>query len=356
MTRSNDLTMARTHQKRRETKKRKADTERKANILSVYNKLGLSPSQAKGFDEADTTEEADTTKKAAASTLKDAIDIDRNDDKDNDDEDKDDINANGIYGADDEDDNTMHPPKARKKGNEESDKESLFSKDKDDDHDGHDSESSNDESEKKKSRRTPKKPHWSGNGFIGQWTAKQEAVTVLVVIGATRNVASFMVADGLDEIGEIQQLTRETILLYAKTCRKNLLTSEIFSTRFILDLKKAAFKMTHIKNRVSCVIDPADINKKWCRYMNEQIELEQRWNNEPLNDLYLTQDLLSNSTKWMEMLQNVLCMTLDANGGPLAAVICKRIVPQPDSDDIAFDLQYSEYASNDDEMIERADP
>ena len=156
----------------------------------------------------------------------------------------------------------MHPWDAIKKGNEEIDEESLFSKDKDSYHNVHDSDSSNDESEKKNSRKIPKKPHWSGNGFIGQWTAAQEAATVLVAIGATRNVASFMVGDGLDEITEIQQLTRETILLYAKICRKNLSTSDIVSTRFILDLRKASFKMTHIKNRVSCVIETYDINKK----------------------------------------------------------------------------------------------
>ena len=47
-------------------------------------------------------------------------------------------------------------------------------------------------------------------------------------------------------------------------------------------------------------------------------------------------------------------MIRDANGVPLAAVIRNCIVPQPDSDDIALGLQYSEYASHDDEMIERA--
>ena len=170
--------------------------------------------------------------------------------------------------------------------------------------------------------------------------AAQEAATVLFAIGATRNFASFLVADGLDEIAEIQQLTRETILLYATTCRKNLSTSEIVSTCFILDLEKAAFKMTHIKNLVSRVTEPDDINKKWCRSMNDQIELEQGWNNEPLNDLYPTQALIPNSTKWMEMLQNVLHVIRDANGFPLAAVIHKRIVPRPESDEIAFGLQY----------------
>ena len=123
--------------------------------------------------------------------------------------------------------------------------------------------------------------------------------------------------------------------------RKNLLGSDIVSTRFILDLEKAAFKMTHIKNRISRVINPADIDKKWCRSMNDQFYLEQGWNNDPLKDLYPTQTLLTNSTKWMEMLQNVLHMIRDANGVPLAAVIHTRIVRRPDSDDIAFVLQHS---------------
>ena len=56
----------------------------------------------------------------------------------------------------------------------------------------------------------------------------------------------------------------------------------------------------------------------------------------------------------MEMLQNFLCMICDANGVPLAAVIRKRIIPRPDSDDISFCLKHSEYVSHDDEMIERA--
>ena len=72
--------------------------------------------------------------------------------------------------------------------------------------------------------------------------------------------------------------------------------------------------------------------------MNDQFDLEQGWKNDPLKDLYTTQDHLTNSTKWMEMLQNVLRMIRDANGVPLAAVIHKRIVPRPDSYDIAFGL------------------
>ena len=88
--------------------------------------------------------------------------------------------------------------------------------------------------------------------------------------------------------------------------------------------------------------------------MNDQFDLEQGWKNEPLKDLYPIQAHLKNSTKWMDILQNVLRMIRDANGVPLAAVIRKRIVPQTDNDDIAFSLQHSEYASHDDETIERA--
>ena len=130
-----------------------------------------------------------------------AIDIDSDDENDNDDEDEDDINANTKDGGDVEDDNTLHPRTVSNKGNEEREEESLFSEDSDDGHDEHESESSDNKSKKKKkSRRTLKKTHWSDNGL----PAAQEAATVLVAIGATRNVASFMVADGLDEITEIQ--------------------------------------------------------------------------------------------------------------------------------------------------------
>ena len=113
MIRIKDLTIARTQQKRRETKNRMTD----AKIKAMVNKdLPLSPSQAEVLDEADTTEEADTTKKEAASTLKDVIDIYSDDDKDNYGEDEDDINAEATYGGDDEDDNTLHPPKAKEEG------------------------------------------------------------------------------------------------------------------------------------------------------------------------------------------------------------------------------------------------
>ena len=75
--------------------------------------------------------------------------------------------------------------------------------------------------------------------------------------------------------------------------------------------------------------------------MNDQIDLEQGWKNEPLKDIYPTQAHITNSTKWMEMLQNVLHMIRDANGAPLVAVIRKRLIPLPDSEDIDFGLLHS---------------
>ena len=164
---------------------------------------------------------------------------------------------------------------------------------------------------------------------------------VLVAIGDEQNVAKFMVMDGLDQITEIQELTREIIVLYANNSRKNMPPSDFVSTRFILDLKRVAFKMTHITHCVSRAIIIADIDRTWCRSMNDQIDLEQGWKNEPLKDLYPTQAHITNYTKWMEMLQNFLRMICDANGIPLAAVIRKRLIPLPDSEDIAFGLQHS---------------
>ena len=125
------------------------DDDRKAAILAVCKKLGLPPDVQEGPYEADTIKKTDTTKQAAASTPKDAIDIDSNDDNDNDDKYENDINANAKDGGDVEDDNTLHPWKARKKGNEDREEESLFSEASDDDHDDHDSESIDDESKKK---------------------------------------------------------------------------------------------------------------------------------------------------------------------------------------------------------------
>ena len=47
-------------------------------------------------------------------------------------------------------------------------------------------------------------------------------------------------------------------------------------------------------------------------------------------------------------------MIRDANGVPLAAVIRKRLIPLPDTEDIAFGLQHSKNVPHDEEMIERA--
>ena len=193
------------------------DDKRQAKIADVRHKIGLPPRvdpprMDEGPYEADTTKETDTTEQVAASTPKDPINIDSDDDNANNDKDQDDINSDTKDDGEVEDDNTLHPRTARKQGCEEREEESLFSEDSDDDHDDHYSESSDDESKKKKrprrtpksTIRTPKKTHWSGNGL----PAAQEAATVLVAIGATRNVAKFMVADGLDKISEIQKLTR----------------------------------------------------------------------------------------------------------------------------------------------------
>ena len=100
---------------------------------------------------------------------------------------------------------------------------------------------------------------------------------------------------------------------------------EYVSTRFILDLERAAFKMTHITHPVSRAIIIADIDRTWCRSMNEKIYLEKGCKNDLLKDLYPTQAHITNSTKWMEMLQNVLRMIRDANFIPLTAVIHKRL-------------------------------
>ena len=85
--------------------------------------------------------------------------------------------------------------------------------------------------------------------------------------------------------------------------------------------------------------------------MNNQMALEKGWNNEPLKELYPTQAHINNSTKWMEMLLNVLRMIRDANGAPLAAVIRKRLITLPENEDMAFGLQHLKYISHDDERI-----
>ena len=84
------------------------------------------------------------------------------------------------------------------------------------------------------------------------------------------------------------------------------------------------------------------------------MDLEQGWKNEPLKELYPTQAHITKSTKWIEMLLNVLRMICDANVVPLAEVIRKRLIPIPDNEDMAFGLQHSKFISHDDEIIERA--
>ena len=111
---------------------------------------------------------------------------------------------------------------------------------------------------------------------------EREDAYVLIAIGAKHNVTKFMVMAGLDRVTEIQELTRGTIAFYAKNSSKTMHRSNFVSTRLILDLERAAFKMTHITHRVSRAIIIADIDRTWCRSMNDQIDLEQGWKNEPL--------------------------------------------------------------------------
>ena len=78
------------------------------------------------------------------------------------------------------------------------------------------------------------------------------------------------------------------IMMVRETIKIHLHRSNFMSTRFILDLERAAFKMTHIKHRVSRTIIIAEIDRTWCRTMNDQMALEEGWNNAPLKELYPT--------------------------------------------------------------------
>ena len=106
-----------------------------------------------------------------------------------------------------------------------------------------------------------------------------------------------MATDGLDCIEEIKELTQNTIVLYANNIKRHVHRSNFMRTRFILDLERAAFNMTHLKHRVSRTIIIADIDSTWCRSMNDQMALEEVWNNEPLKELYPTQAHTNNPTK-----------------------------------------------------------
>ena len=145
------------------------DEEKADKIDGVRKQLGMLPRKNKkpeGPYEVDTTKEADMTEQAAAPAPEDTIEI--GDDNDNDE---------WAHGQDEDDDNTLHPPTARKQGREnDPEEESLFSDEIDNDHDDNDtddkySESTNDENKKKKSKRktptstirTPRKTHWSGS-------------------------------------------------------------------------------------------------------------------------------------------------------------------------------------------------
>ena len=122
------------------------------------------------------------------------------------------------------------------------------------------SQSTNDEQTKKKKssrRRTPtsairipSNTHWA----CPRTSEEGEAADVMVAIGAEPTIAKFMANDGLDCIDEIQELTENTIALYAKNIKRHLPHSSFMRTRFVLDLKRATFNMTHIKHRVSRTI------------------------------------------------------------------------------------------------------
>ena len=89
--------------------------------------------------------------------------------------------------------------------------------------------------------------------------------------------------------------------------------------------------------------------------MIEQMALEESWDNEPASELYPTPALIkSNQTKWVETLKNLLTMIRDPNGVPHAAVICKHLIQSHVVANPAFGKKCSDYASYDDEMIERA--
>ena len=84
---------------------------------------------------------------------------------------------------------------------------------------------------------------------------------VMVVIGAKHNAARFMVMDGSDCVTNIQELSKGTIVLYTKNSKSHMHRSNFMSTRFILDLERASFKMTHITHRVSGAIITVDIDR-----------------------------------------------------------------------------------------------
>ena len=81
-------------------------------------------------------------------------------------------------------------------------------------------------------------------------------------------------------------------------------------------------------------IEPADITTQWARTMEDQISLEESWDNEPNSELYPTPTLLaSNQTKWMDTLKTLLTMIRDTKGVPLAAVTRRLLIPKDSSND-----------------------
>ena len=99
--------------------------------------------------------------------------------------------------------------------------------------------------------------HWAGL----RTPEEGEAADVLVAIGAKHNIAKFMAMDGLDCVTKIQELSKVTIVLYARNIKRHMHRSNFMSTRLILDLERAAFKMTHLTHRVSRTIITVDIDR-----------------------------------------------------------------------------------------------
>ena len=107
------------------------DEEKAEEVDSVHKQLGMLPRKKKkpeGPYEVDTTEEADMTEQAAAPAPEDMIAIGN-----------DNVNNEWAHGQDEDDNNTLHPQTARKKGCENNlEDESLFSDKSDNDHDDND--------------------------------------------------------------------------------------------------------------------------------------------------------------------------------------------------------------------------
>ena len=233
-------------------------------IILAMKKRGKPKGPYKSIDKSDTTKETALTEQAAVPNTGDPTEIG---------------DENGSDGRSQDQQECANNPD-----------DELFSAESDNDNDNNDpddnnnpddeySQSNYDENKKKKKKKkrskrktptstilTPRNTHWAGM----RTPEEQEDADVLVAIGAKHNVARFMVMNGLVCVTEIQELSKVTITLYAKNSKRHMHWSNFMSTRFILDLERAAFKMTRITHRVSRAIIIADIDRTWCRSMNDR--------------------------------------------------------------------------------------